>query len=48
MGADQTHYAYFWFEGSQQGRSRIANILSINKNYDLHETARLPKADGSQ
>ena len=39
--ADQTHYAHFWFEGSQQGWSKIANIISINENYDLHETARL-------
>jgi PAP2 superfamily len=39
--ADQTHYAHFWFEGSQLGWSKIANIISINENYDLHETARL-------
>ena len=39
--ADQTHYAHFWFEGSQLGWSKIANIISINEHYDLHETARL-------
>jgi len=39
--ADQTHYAHFWYEGSQLGWSKIANIISLNENYDLHETARL-------
>jgi hypothetical protein len=39
--ADQTHYAHFWFEPSPHGWSKIANIISINENYDLHETARL-------
>jgi hypothetical protein len=39
--ADETHYAHFWFEGSQHGWSKIANIVSADNNYDLHTTARL-------
>jgi hypothetical protein len=39
--ADETHYAHFWFEGSQAGWSKIANIVSLNNNCDLHDTARL-------
>ena len=31
---------------SIHGRGNI--YLAINETYDLHETARLPKADGSQ
>lgn len=38
---DQTHSALFWREASPAGWSRIASIVSVDKEYDLHETARL-------
>jgi hypothetical protein len=39
--ADQTHIAHFWFEPPYDSWSRIAGILQSDKQYDLHQTARL-------
>jgi PAP2 superfamily len=39
--ADQTHSALFWREPSPAGWSRMANIVSVDNDYDLHQTARL-------
>ena len=39
--ADQTHHATSGSRARKLGWSKIANIISINENYDLHETARL-------
>jgi hypothetical protein len=39
--ADQTHLAHFWAEPTPAGWSRIASIVSAQKGYDLHRTARL-------
>jgi hypothetical protein len=39
--ADQTHIAHFWFEPPYDTWSRIAGILQADRNYDLHQTARL-------
>jgi len=39
--ADQTHLAHFWVETTPIGWSRIGNIVSAQKGYDLHRTARL-------
>lgn len=39
--ADQTHLGLFWAESSPVGWSRVGNIVSSSRNYDLHDTARL-------
>lgn len=39
--ADQTHLGHFWAESSPVGWSRVGNIISSRRGYDLHETARL-------
>jgi hypothetical protein len=39
--ADQTHIAHFWFEPPYDSWSRIAGILQLDNEYDLHQTARL-------
>lgn len=39
--ADQTHIAHFWFEPPYDTWSRIAGIVSADRGYDLHQTARL-------
>lgn len=39
--ADQTHLGHFWVEPSPVGWSRVGNIVSAGRGYDLHETARL-------
>jgi hypothetical protein len=39
--ADQAHYAHFWFEASPVGWSRIAAIYTLERQSDLHDTARL-------
>lgn len=39
--ADQTHLGHFWAESSPVGWSRVGNIVSSRRGYDLHETARL-------
>jgi hypothetical protein len=39
--ADQTHIAHFWYEPSYDSWSRIAGIVSADRGYDLHQTARL-------
>lgn len=39
--ADQTHLGHFWAESSPVGWSRVGNIVSSHRSYDLHETARL-------
>jgi hypothetical protein len=39
--ADQTHIAHFWFEPPYDTWSRISGIVSADRGYDLHETARL-------
>lgn len=39
--ADQTHLGHFWAESSPVDWSRVANIVSSDRGYDLHQTARL-------
>lgn len=38
---DQTHIAHFWYEPPYDTWSRISGILSTDRGYDLHQTARL-------
>jgi hypothetical protein len=39
--ADQTHVAHFWVEPSSITWSRVGNIVSAQREYSLHRTARL-------
>ncbi|HLW50692.1 MAG TPA: vanadium-dependent haloperoxidase [Sphingobacteriaceae bacterium] len=39
--ADQTAYAYFWYEFSEAGWNRVARLVATSKKMDLLETARL-------
>jgi hypothetical protein len=38
---DQASYAKFWYEYSEIGWNRMARLVTVEKNLDLHTTARL-------